>query len=529
VAAGTRIDAIIVATTPDGRVEVETKLGRFLMQPNVALPKDGPIQLQVQTLARQIYLAITSIHGKQPAAALRGLGLGGAPVGQVGNAAASVVGNAASSAASAAQTTAAAPPQLAAGATLTATVLKSINSSAQTNRATAGRTTASGPGAAQQSTAGQSGAKPAIASAGPSGAGPPGSPANPVAGARAAAAYGGQTAARIGPTGSVLVPSGNAFTVRIAGLTLPGPGSPPAPPATTPGAVLISGQSITGIVSSSPAPNTTVVQTRAGPVSLAAPANLPAGTSVQFDVLNQLPSQPESADNSVTKRMALLMLQSRQWPALDETMGALRENNPAAALQLINATLPRPDAALAANILQFLMGVRGGELAAWLGDASARALQHSKPDLLNRLRDDFRSLGRMAEEPVSGDWRALPVPMANGAEVQQIQLLLRRIQDDQEDEEENAGPGTRFVIDVDLTRMGRMQLDGYVQDRTKRFDLIVRSENQLAEPVQNDIRAIFVESGEITGTTGGLTFQAAPPKFIDVARDNTVSDIGLVV
>ena len=75
VAAGTRIDAIIVATTPDGRVEVESRLGRFLMQPNVALPKEGPIQMQVQTLARHLILAITSIHGKQPHAALRNLGL----------------------------------------------------------------------------------------------------------------------------------------------------------------------------------------------------------------------------------------------------------------------------------------------------------------------------------------------------------------------------------------------------------------------------------------------------------------------
>ena len=79
VAAGTRIDAIIVATTPDGRVEVESRLGRFMMQPNVALPKEGPIQLQVHILARQLFLAITSIHGKKPLAALRSLGLIGQP------------------------------------------------------------------------------------------------------------------------------------------------------------------------------------------------------------------------------------------------------------------------------------------------------------------------------------------------------------------------------------------------------------------------------------------------------------------
>ena len=48
------------------------------MQPNVALPKEGPIQLQVHILARQLFLAITSIHGKKPLA-LRSLGLIGQP------------------------------------------------------------------------------------------------------------------------------------------------------------------------------------------------------------------------------------------------------------------------------------------------------------------------------------------------------------------------------------------------------------------------------------------------------------------
>ena len=79
VAAGTRIDAIIVATTPDGRVEVESRLGRFLISPSVSLPKEGAIQLQVQILARQIFLAITSINGKQPFAALRNIDLNASP------------------------------------------------------------------------------------------------------------------------------------------------------------------------------------------------------------------------------------------------------------------------------------------------------------------------------------------------------------------------------------------------------------------------------------------------------------------
>jgi len=528
VAAGTRIDAIIVATTPDGRVEVETKLGRFLMQPNVALPKEGPIQLQVQTLARHLFVTITSIHGKQPAVALRGLGLAGGPAASTGGLTASATGTAASAAAATPQSQSAPPAQLAAGATITATVLKSVQQGPSNLRGAGGTAAATGTAGGMQTANKTAGTQASASSAQATATGSSGQ-ANSAAGARAAAAYGGQTVGRAAPGGTVMIPSGNAYTVRVTGLQNPAPGAPTPTAPTVTGPAITSGQVLSGIVSASPSPNATVVQTHAGPISLAAPANLPVGTTVQLEVLSQLPNQSNGVDGTASKRMGLFMLQSRQWPALDEAFNALRESNPTAAMQLINAAMPRPDAALAANILQFLMGVRSGEVAAWIGDGPARALQRDKPDILNRLREDFRSLGRLAEEPVSGDWRALPVPMASGAEIQQIQLLMRKIQGDEEDKEDRPGPGTRFIVDVDLSRMGRLQLDGYVQDDTMRFDLVIRSEARLADKVQNDIRAIFEETEEITGTSGGLSFQAAPPKFIEVSSHDLADDVGLVV
>ena len=522
VAAGTRIDAIIVATTPDGRVEVESRLGRFLMQPNVALPKEGPIQMQVQTLARHLFLAITSIHGKQPHAALRSLGLmrhpsaqgtpqvagapgaGGSPVAALGGAQNAAV-------------------SLTAGSTVTATVLKPARLGTPAAQAqSAPGQTAAATGQAQP------GAGKSIA------AGSPGTAQGrrvPISSAVQAAAYGSQTTARISPTGTVLVPAGNAFSVRITAVTPPTPGStPPTFPTAAGAATLAAGQSLNGVITASPSPNVTVVNTRVGPVALNATAGLPAGSSVQLDVLNQLPQQSQEVlDQAAAKHMTNFLLRTRSWPAFDEAMGVLRETNPQAALQMVNTVLPRPDAALAANIMQFLLGIRGGELAAWMGEGPLRILQREKPDLANRLRDDFRAMGRISEETVSGDWRALPVPVANGAEIQQIQLLMRRVGGDEEDDEENAESGTQFIVDVDLTRMGRVQLDGIVQESRKRFDLVIRSKQRMNDTVQNDIRAIFGDAQELTGTNGGLHFQAAPPKFVDVTSDKAGGKVHLVV
>ena len=537
VAAGTRIDAIIVATMPDGRVEVESRLGRFLFQSNVALPKEGPIQLQVQTLARQLYLLITSIHGKPPNAALRNLGLNTPNPGQIGNlpsatgaaATPSLTGSQANATAATARTIATPPVQLTTGGILAATLLRPTLVSTPSTKTTP---TAGRPAAGLSTVASTGSLKGAAAT----GAAVPGQAAGArgaTSGAQAIAAYGGaKSAAKSGaakPSGTVSIPAGNAFSVRVTSLQPPTAtsGTPSFPSSTT--APLLVGQPINGVVSATSATGQTVVQTHAGPISLATSSALPAGTKISLDIMSLPKLENAPIDEAVSKRLSHAILQSRQWPALDETFGALREGSPSAALQMINAVLPRPDAALAANILLFIMGVRGGELASWMGDGPTRALQKLRPDLLNRLKEDFKTLGRVAEEPPSNEWRALPIPMASGAEIQQIQLYLRRQTADDEDDDEQSEPSTRFIVDVDFSRMGRVQLDGLVHNANKRFDLIIRTDNQIPNRIQNDIRQIFENANDITGITGQLGFQAAPPKFIDAIGDADSGKLGVVV
>ena len=528
VAAGTRIDAIIVATTPDGRVEVESRLGRFIMQPTVALPKEGPIQLQVHILARQLFLAITSIHGKKPLAALRSLGLIGQPPFQQTSQSAGASGTAGTVAAALGSLqNAAVAASLASGSTVTATILKPARPGTPSTQAQSaqGQTVAKAgqaPPGAGISAAILSDKTPSQAAQGRHARMP---------GAIQTAAYGGQTASQISPFGPALIPSGSTFSVRITDITLPKPGSTSLPPPSAASTTTLTvSQSLSGVITGSPSPNVTVIQTSAGPVLLNAASGLPTGTSIQLDVLNEFSQQSATlSDEAAAKHITKFLLRNRSWPAFEEALGALRENNPQAASQVMNTALPRPDSALAANLMQFLLGIRGGEIAAWMGEGPFRALQRDKPDLANRLRDDFRAMGRISEEAVSGDWRALPVPMANGAEIQQIQVLLRRIGGDEEDEEENAEPGIRFIIDVDLTHMGRVQLDGIVHDSQTRFDLVIRSKLRMHDGVQNDIRTIFEDAQELTGTTGGLRFQAAPPKFIDVIGDNAGGKVRLEV
>ncbi|HIN22240.1 MAG TPA: hypothetical protein EYM71_10505 [Rhodospirillales bacterium] len=293
---------------------------------------------------------------------------------------------------------------------------------------------------------------------------------------------------------------------------------------------LAPGNTLTGIVTGrSVTSGHSIVQTHAGSLIVATGTRLPAGSTVTFEILSQSAPTPAAGEQAAIHAARLDLILSERWPGLEEAVRALEGVNPSAAQQLVNAVLPRPGATLAANILFFLVALSGGDLRGWLGDGPARILQRLKPGLMTRLRDDFGRLGRIANEPRTGDWRATMIPFYNGAEIEQIRLFIRRAGDEAEDEQEGR-QGTRFVLDMDLSRMGRFQLDGLIYQKERHLDLIVRTENKLPQKMQDDIRDIFREAGDVTGIKGGLSFQAAPPNFIDIAgAEPPQQPLGLIV
>ena len=152
----------------------------------------------------------------------------------------------------------------------------------------------------------------------------------------------------------------------------------------------------------------------------------------------------------------------------------------------------------------------------------------TRPNLASRISNDFNTLGRIADEPVNSDWRVAMIPINSGAEIEQIRMLIRH---HDTDEEENASgeQGTRFILDVDLSRLGRIQLDGLVRDKGRKLDLIIRSTDTLNDENRNEIRRIFTEAADLTGIRGSVVFQASPPDFIEIPDPLAEETVGLVV
>ena len=168
---------------------------------------------------------------------------------------------------------------------------------------------------------------------------------------------------------------------------------------------------------------------------------------------------------------------------------------------------------------------------AWLGEDPDRALQRSKPGILARLGDEFAQLARAREEPVSGNWQMSLILLFNGSDIDQVRLFMCHHGKTSEDGENGeAEGGVRFIIDLELDRLGRLQFDGLVQGKDKRFDLILRSAGDLPQHVGNDIRQIFQDACELTGIKGGIVFQSGPSDFAEVTPEATTENIrGLIV
>ena len=319
-------------------------------------------------------------------------------------------------------------------------------------------------------------------------------------------------------------PAGSGLTLKIVSVQPPATNPPLLTPMPASGPVSVApGATLEGIVSGRQGIGNTVVQTHAGPITLPTAQPLAPGTSVIFEIRSLVPQPPAPAQHPVDH------LHTGTWPALDDALETLREISPAAHMQVLHAAIPRADAQLATNVLFFLSALRGGDLKGWLGDGPQRILERQRPELLGRLKDDLGHMSRRIHDPDTGDWRIQGVPFFQNDDIEQFRLLIR----DHDGENENEGSenrhGTRFVIDLNLSHLGHMQIDGLVGEKGKRLDLVLRSDGPLDATMRRDLHAIYANALEVTGIDGSIGFQAAPAKFIEIPAGPSGAPRGGVV
>lgn len=324
------------------------------------------------------------------------------------------------------------------------------------------------------------------------------------------------------PTTQILqaLPAGSTLAVTVNSVLPPAPGQATTP---TPGLQPLpgGGVTLTATVVGSTAAGQPLLQTSFGLVTIPGAQGLPTGTGVTLGL------SPTALGGAEAAARAALGLTSgggaagtaaaagqpgglgRSWPALTEAFVQLSQTNPALAQTLLQTAIPQPGPQLAGALLFFMAALRGGDVRGWMGDQAARALggRDGRNPLLSRLGDDMGQMTRTGTDAAGNEWRAFYIPLFDGRDLQQIRLFMRDPTEEGEGGKDGAS-GHRFLIDLDLSKLGALQLDGLA--RTERLDLIVRTHRALPRDIKAEIVRLFEETAERVGLKGQVSFQATP-------------------
>lgn len=360
---------------------------------------------------------------------------------------------------------------------------------------------------------------------------------------------------RIDPTISFLQPGHGTGTPSHSGPS-PGRGATLADsPASL--ARLTAGSIVEGIVIGPDARGLIQVRTDHGMISFRTQISLPpgsqivlqlqtAGSRIQVAILSVTPPGPESTakgargaaqpsqrpgaappagSSSVPARPLPVLGLVREWPALGEALAVLRgAGSPAA--QMLEMLVARPNPQIASTLLFFVAALTRGNLRTFLGRELGKALAAAgRADLGGRLADDFGQLSRLAAGTDSSEWRTFLLPFADAGKIEQIRLYLKRRRAAHGEKDDQ--PMTRFVFEVGLSRLGRIQFDGLAGG--DRFDLMVRSLEPLSDQIMAEIRTIFGNAREAGRLAGDVAFQTVTAFSLAPLEEALASESGVVV
>jgi hypothetical protein len=312
-----------------------------------------------------------------------------------------------------------------------------------------------------------------------------------------------------GSTAAVSRPPGSA-----PGPTTPGqrqPGETAAAPQLMVGTVVTANAGATN--------GATLIATPLGTLSVNEPLPLPA------DTLLLLAAQPDDASAPDSPSGASPSHFDKGWSALGATMTALGHAAPELAAHLRADLSTQSGEGLAASLIVLVAALRNNAPRLWPGDAVERALSAAgHDDIKLKLGEEFAEISRLADNPATNPWQVFLLPLIDGPTIRPVRLYLKRR--GERGRRSTEDDSARFVLEFELTRLGLLQLDGFV--RPQRFDLVLRSHSALAPPLRSEVERIFHERVDAAGIAGTIDFATAI-RFDVAPLDKLRAKIGLAV
>lgn len=255
-----------------------------------------------------------------------------------------------------------------------------------------------------------------------------------------------------------------------------------------------------------------IVQTRLGMFTLpqvSAEAAQP-GTVLNWQVRGmQLPAQPAEGLPALGQSQLLAATAglTAEWSALDELTSVLQSMQSGMAAQALQRAVPHVGSQMGAGLLFFMSILRKGDVHEWLGrDLTHQLERMGKGDLVQRLGGDLAAVRSFFVDQPPGQWQAMFFPVMVEGKLEHAQLFLKQ---DGEEEKKKGGGGTRFVVELELSHLGPMQIDGFIKKRESatQFDLVLRTMAELPDTMRTDIYGIFDNAQKVAGFNGSLNFR----------------------
>ena len=200
-------------------------------------------------------------------------------------------------------------------------------------------------------------------------------------------------------------------------------GAPAAAPAT---------QGVVGLVVGTASGGNALLQTGLGLLSVDVTGRIETGATVGLEILTRATPPPPAAPAPAAVASVALGGLVAPWQSLKPVIDAIGAAAAPAGAAAVANLAPGLGTQFAAQVLFMVAALRGGDVRGWLGAEAVRTLERmGRGNLIARLGEEARELGRFLDEPVVGEWRALAIPLparwrtATGPDVH-AQPLARR-------------------------------------------------------------------------------------------------------
>lgn len=254
--------------------------------------------------------------------------------------------------------------------------------------------------------------------------------------------------------------------------------------------------------------------------------NLPVGSPVMLSILPV--SKSISGGLQIVPGGVASPFQGGTWDSLQDLLQTVSLVNPGLAQGIAQNLLPTPTqpGAMGPLALFFLSVLRSGEMENWMPPAAINLLRQSGArgdSALRAVTGDMLAAAKLDGTPLAQDWRGTMIPLLWDNQVYKLPLYYRHMKDEDSDGKERRNRLLRFLFELKLSRMGDVQVDGFMQP--ERLDMILRTKSPLSVPMQSAMKHLYTKAVDKSHLTGELTFQFKPDQWVDLSKTDTGMEI----